>query len=125
MNTKKNDKRNKLRASRKLLNLCTECGKQREVGRTKCLLCLAKHNILSSKTTKKYISEGKCCCGRQKEQHKYRCPICQERNRLHSIKLRKNRKANNLCTRCGKPLLERTDVTKCTNCIEGSIEFTW
>lgn len=121
----KNKKRNELRAIRKSLKLCIDCGKPAEIGRVRCLSCLDKRNIINTNASKKFRAEGKCGCGKEKQHYKYRCDVCLEIDRLRSIRVRKKRNENNQCTRCGKPLIERTEVTKCINCMEGSIEFAW
>jgi hypothetical protein len=113
------------RKKRKLLGLCVCCVNPAEIGRTMCLSCSEKHKICAYKKIEEYVAQGKCRCGRDKESNLYRCDKCTESDRLSKIKVRKNRKNNNCCTRCGKPLLERSEVTKCINCAEGCLEFNW
>lgn len=125
MSKKDIDRRRELRAERRLEGLCTECGVLSEVGRTKCLKCLQDHNKISTKRHIKNIKVGRCSCGKEKDsQSEYRCSSCREYHRVESQKLRQKRKDNGLCMRCGKPLVERTDVSKCINCMEEG-NFKW
>jgi DNA-directed RNA polymerase subunit RPC12/RpoP len=113
------------RARKKALGLCTECSNPAEVGRTRCLSCIKLHNLANIKTKAKYRSQGMCECGREKLPNHYKCANCTEVGRLANIRSRIKRKDNNKCTRCGKPLMERTDITKCINCNEGALASPW
>lgn len=117
--------RNERRAYKKSQGICTECTNKAEIGKTKCLSCLNKHNKISRNARIKNIKNGKCQCGKETLEGYYRCESCTESHKINSRKLRKKRKENNLCTRCGKPILERTDVTKCINCMESLTNFIW
>ena len=126
MSKKDSNKRREVRAERRLKGLCTECGKQSEIGKTKCLKCLENHNKITSNAHIKNMHDGKCGCGKEKDSpYEYRCSSCKEHHRIESQNLRKKRRNEGLCIRCGKPLIERTDVTKCINCMESSLKFEW
>lgn len=114
-----------IRNKRRELGLCTECGKNKpESGSPKCLLCLKKCNEIKARHMKKNKQKGLCFCGREVKSGG-RCEKHLEFHKIHSRKLRNKRKENNLCIRCGKPLLERPEVTKCINCMEQIDNFNW
>lgn len=105
--------------------LCVQCNNKPELGKTFCLKCLNAHNLRSIKIREKNIANGKCECGKDKPVNEYRCPKCKEKHRLQTKDLKSRRKENGLCTMCGKKLIERTDVTKCINCMENTFGFNW
>jgi len=116
--------RRELRNKRREEKLCTECGKAAELGLMKCLHCHTLHLARNKKSYNKAIAAGKCACGRESGDA-FRCVRCAELHKLTSRDLRKRRVTEGKCIRCGKPLMERTDVTKCNNCMEETFGFRW
>lgn len=113
------------RLEHKALGLCIECNEKAETGRCRCKKCLDKQNKYNAIRRKNNIKAGKCKCGREKSPDKYRCNTCNESNNTYAKRKRLLWKESGMCIRCGKPLLERTDVSKCINCMEGSLNFKW
>lgn len=79
---------------------------------------------MTSKEYKKKLRDrrkklGICIeCNTKAEEGYIRCAKCNELHKKYQITLRQKRKKHKKCTRCGKPLLERMDITKCNDCTE-------
>jgi DNA-directed RNA polymerase subunit RPC12/RpoP len=115
------------RKTKKELGICKYCDEKAEIGRICCLVHLQRWNESQRKKSRENINAGKCGCGRDKDPQFYRCDRCKEQNRLQYKRRVERRREEGKCVRCGRPLgmLERTDVTKCINCMEESLEFNW
>lgn len=80
--------------------ICPMCRtNEAEDGKTLCYECLAKQRVRNAKVDKEYYNEY---------QRKYQ--------RVHKKKQYYERKAQGLCTRCGKAVV--TDRTVCKECRE-------
>lgn len=107
------------------MGLCVICEKPAEVGIIKCIPCHEKHLMGIRKFKEKNKAAGRCVCGKERVGGFITCATCRETHRIHSQELRVRRGEAGKCTRCGKPLLERAEVTKCVNCMEGVFKFNW